>query len=230
MNNICPYCKADFGKQITRKVVCKNCGKTVFVRSGKTVTEREKEILDWQRYMDFFVPDITKIRQAVEKDLTKRFGKEPSSGDLVWGMFNYIVSKLKEPRDLSSLYENMATFLETEGKSKEADGLKRQALKMTIADYKSSDWTDEIKIKNHNDDFVCEQCKKHNGKIMTLDEAFKEPPVPIETCSNKKCRCSVEFISKYSEESNSRDSNEIVITIKKENNTLGSLVKKLFRG
>lgn len=229
MNNICPYCKADFGKQITRKVVCKNCGKTVFVRSGNTVTEREKEILDWQRYMDFFVPDIIEIRKTVEKDLVKRFGKEPSSGDLVWGMFNYIVLKLKEPRDLSSLYENMAIFLESEGKYENANNLKRQSLKMRLVDYKDGGWADKVVIKNHNDGFVCIECKNYEGKEMSLDEAIKNPPLPIEVCANKKCRCSVEFVSKYDNESNSAMEIKIDIASKNKGSSLSNFIKRFIK-
>ncbi len=211
MNSNCPYCNSFLDKKITRKIDCKNCGKTIYVRNGNAVTEREKEILDWQRYMEFLVPDINEIRVTVEKDLSERFGKEPASGDLVWGMFNYIVLRLRKPSDLSLIYDNMAFFLESEGKQKNADDMKRMSLKMKISDFKTSGWEYKIKVINKDDDFVCVECKKINNKIMTLDQALADPPVPVALCINRKCRCDIDFVSNY-------ESEEIIRNVKKEMN------------
>ena len=221
MNNICVYCGKDVGKEIKRKMDCPYCKKTLYIRQGKVVDEREKEIFDWQKYMDFLVPDIEAVRAAVEEDLTKRFKQKPSSHDLIWGMFNYIVLRLKKPSDLEIIYLNMAQFLESEGKLKHAIEVKRQAGKMQIASFMESDMYKYVKIVNYEDDFVCPECKKENNKLIPIKEALENPPLPIHNCKNKKCRCRYDFISKYDDEyeklnpnSISERDEEIVIPVK----------------
>jgi hypothetical protein len=226
MNNICVYCGKDVGKEIKRKMDCPHCKKTLYIRQGKVVDEREKEIFDWQKYMDFLVPDIESIRTKVEKDLTQRFKQKPSSHDLIWGMFNHIVVNLREPGSLETIYLNMAQFLESDGKLKQAVEVRRQAGKMQIASFIESDIYKYVKIKNCNDGSVCSECKKENNKIIPIREALKDPLLPIHNCTNKKCRCTYDFISKYDDEyeklnpnSISEKVDEIVIPVKLKSNT-----------
>jgi len=221
MNNICVCCGNDLGKEIKRKIDCPFCKKTLYIRRGKVVDEREKEIFDWQKYMDFLVPDIESVRLAVEKELTQRFKQQPSAHDLIWGMFNYVVIHLKKPMDLETIYTNMAHFLESEGKEKHAIETRRMANKMQIASYLEIGSYEYVKIKNYEDGFVCSECKQENNKIVPIKEAFKNPELPIHNCSNKKCRCRFDFISKYDDEykklnpnSDKETANEIVIPIK----------------
>lgn len=211
---ICPYCKSDSGKEIKRKVSCSNCGEQIYVRNGIAVTEREKEIIDWQKYMEFLVPDIEKIRKDVESELTKRFGQPPSAHDLVWGMFNFIVTKLREPKDLSILYLNMATFLEKEGKHEQAKKCKRESTKMELLEWNKSEWTNSVMVENCNDDFVCKECKSKHHKKMSIQEAIENIPVPVEECSNKNCRCRLRYVSKFEEmEDHNELDNNITITV-----------------
>jgi hypothetical protein len=200
VNNTCVYCGKDVGREIKRKMDCPYCKKTLYIRRGKVVDEREKEIFDWQKYMDFLVPDIESVRTTVEKKLTERFRQQPSAHDLIWGMFNYIVIHLRKPIDLETIYTNMAQFLESEGKIKHAVEIRRQANKMKIASFLESDFYEYVRVKNYEDDFVCAECKKENDMIIPIKEAFKDPILPIHNCSNKKCRCRFEFISKYDDE------------------------------
>lgn len=226
MNNICVYCGKNVGKEIKRKMDCPFCKKTLYIRQGKVVDEREKEIIDWQKYMEFLVPDINSVRSIVEKNLTQQFKKQPSAHDLIWGMFNYVAVRLKKPDDLEIIYINMAQFLESEGKLKQAVELKRQSSKMQIANFLESDIYEYVKIKNYEDSFVCSECKKENNKVIPIKEAFKDPLLPIHNCSNKKCRCSYDFISKYDDEYKKINPNsveetneEIIIPVKLKSDT-----------
>ena len=194
MSSICPNCNEKIPKQITRKVSCPFCKKPIYVRQGKLVTEDEKFIIDWQKYMDFFVPDVTKVRENVERTLTEKFGAKPSPRDLIWGMFNHIVIRLRNPDQLNIIYLNMATFLGEEGKRKEADEILRLANKMSVMGSMKIGFDKGILLKNADDDFVCEECKKINGKVMGLQEAYVNFPLPISACKNKICRCRYEFI------------------------------------
>lgn len=226
MNNICIYCGKNVGKEIKRKMDCPHCKKTLYIRQGKVVDEREKEIFDWQKYMDFLVPDIEAVRTTVEKDLTQRFKQKPSAHDLIWGMFNYIILHLRKPGSLEIIYLNMAQFLESEGKPEQAIEVRRQAGKMQIASFMESDSYKYVKIKNYDDGFVCSECKKENNKIISIKEAFNNPLLPIHNCTNKKCRCTYGFVSIYDDEYEKLNPNsakekveEIVIPVKLKSNT-----------
>ncbi len=229
-NSVCPYCKKDVGREIKRKIICRFCNKNIFIRQGKVVSEREKEIIDWQRYMDFLVPDINQIRRAVEQSLSKRFGSDPSSHDLIWGMFNYIVARKRNAGDLETLYSNMAIFLDSEGKHTQAADFKKQAFKMKIIDLRRSDIYIGVTIKNREDDFVCEECVKLQNKTFTLAEAFQTPPLPVTDCLNKQCRCWSDFRTKYddvSKVSETTNTQTISIEIEKPQKKK-SLLKQLF--
>jgi len=223
MNSACPYCQKDIGKQITRKINCIFCKKTIYVRQNKAITEREKEIFDWQKYMDFLVPDIEEIRQVVEKNLTQRFHSEPSVRDLIWGMFNYVLLHLKKPDDLSIIYQNMSQFLKYEGKIEQAKEMMRQVFKMRIMSSMEHGWDKSVKIQNYQDAFVCSECKKYNNQVFLLNDAYKEVPLPIHNCTNKECRCTFEFISKYDNEINT--SNSDIIVQLNTSNTIHSNIK-----
>jgi len=216
MNKVCPNCRQDIGKEIKRKMNCPHCERLIFVRNGKAVTEREMEIFDWSRYMDFLVPDIEAVRKEIEQELTRRFGQAPSAHDLIWGMFNHVVMRLKKFNDLDIIYTNMATFLESEGKHEHAKQMKQQAFKMQIADFKDSRFFDKVKIKNHEDDFVCEFCRKAaKVKAVPLADAYNNPPLPVHECQNKQCRCRLDFISSSdSEYQKNPSSKDFTITVK----------------
>lgn len=169
----------------------------MYVRNGLVITEREKEIQDWSKFMDFLVPDIIPIRTTVESELRKRFKEEPASGDVVWGMFNYIVPRLHKYSDLSILYDNMALFLNKEGRKIEALEMLRMKCKMDIEDLREHDFYTAVIIRNKDDDFVCETCKKENGKRLSLDEALEKLPLPIHACTGSYCRCWLDAVTTY---------------------------------
>ena len=189
MTSICPYCNNDTGKVITMKKKCPVCTKVIFVRNGKVVTDEEKFIIDWQKYMDFMVPDIEALRFDVEKTLEARFGKEPGAPDLIWGMFNQILLKLSDPWDLSIIYRNMAKFRQSEGNKDAYIKLMKTAMCLEVRDSAEKGWANNIVIKNIDDGLVCDECKIINGKIYPVKEALANFPLPHNKCTSDACRC-----------------------------------------
>jgi hypothetical protein len=226
-SSICPNCFEIIPKQITRKMSCPFCKKVIYVRQGKPVTDGERFIIDWQKYMEFLVPDITKIRETVERALILQFGTSPSPRDLIWGMFNHIAARLRNPNQLEIIYMNMATFLTEEGDRKGADELSRSAHKMSVLKSIEIGFDKGVLFKNAEDDFVCEECKKINGTMMSLQEAYENFPLPVSTCTNKKCRCSHEYL--YEPLADKMEAGESKDIKNKSQKSPFNIIKKIFK-
>jgi len=228
--SVCPNCLEIIPKQITRKMSCPLCKKTIYVRQGKPVTEDERYIIDWQRYMEFLVPDITKIRETVERTLTARFGARPSPRDLIWGMFNHIAARLRNPNQLEIIYMNMATFLTEEGDRKGADELSRSAHKVSVSEQIKLGFYKGVLFNNSQDDFVCEECKKINGTMMSLQKAYENFPIPVSTCTNKKCRCSYECLYEpLADKIEGRKTKDIINKGQNSQKSPFNIIKKIFK-
>lgn len=129
---ICPYCKCKLDKIPGRKTKCPKCKKDMYVRTNpkgirSVVTEEEAEKIDeeWSLVSgshDDFIKDKEEFESA-KKELTKRFGKEPSDNDIKWGLLNKKLMEHAQNMQFG-LYRNarldMADILRKEHKLKAA--------------------------------------------------------------------------------------------------------------
>lgn len=107
------YCRKCGVPNKKDSVFCENCG----CRFPEKL-KKETNTADW--------PKILKNYGIKEKDfivkrktLLNKFRKEPSSYDIIWGLFNELLLKIMRTGNLYSLksvYKDMALFLEEEGK------------------------------------------------------------------------------------------------------------------
>lgn len=95
----CPSCSSELEKVPKRKKKCESCGNYIFVRTRPLdrkkvlVTEEQAEQIEqeWARYYEIKEEDeLSKDTeyQTAKKDLTKRFGFEPSRNDVKWAVLN----------------------------------------------------------------------------------------------------------------------------------------------
>jgi len=182
----CPYCGAKLDKIPTRKKKCPECGNYIFVRFGKLYTEEEKNIKDFlDRYtlqeLGINRDDFNKTRQK----LSEEFGAVASVNDTAWRLLNSINMNDKSYRDRRFIYTEMQQILISEGKN--AKHIKFEIERMGLLEYKQ-EGVKRVEIKTCNDDHVCDQCKKLNGKVFDIDDALREMPIPT-MCENDECRC-----------------------------------------
>lgn len=204
---ICPYCKTVLNKFPLRKTKCPHCKKYIFIRKlldskNKTLLteeqaqeidiEREKEYLKYKGFHHLESYGITKdefIKRKKEHYL--KFGIENNNDDVVWSFFNELLIKNANDADkLRMIYYTMAELLHQEGK----DNFKLLQLsaKATL---------DSLQLRNQSSNLVfnfeimgcrdsCDNCKKMDGKIISIEEAYLLP-VPCRECTHSIgfCRC-----------------------------------------
>lgn len=158
-----------------------------------TIDNESSKVKQWLRQLKEYGVDPNEFLNA-KTEFYKRHGKELSSNDVVWGLFNKLVGeKAREGdlQDLHGIYYAMALFLNQEGRSH--NHVLKIAKKMTLQGYKASGAA-KVRISTAGD--PCEACKPLNNKLLTIEEALKEMPIPHKGCTfklyNEKwgwCRC-----------------------------------------
>jgi len=112
-----------------------------------------------------------------KKELSKRFKKEASDGDVIWSLFNKLILKnARDFQELSSIYYEMALFLKDEGKN--SYDMKYQSTKMQLLYYKENG-IEKVKWIASLGDRTCEQCASLNGRIFSIEEVLKDMLFPL---------------------------------------------------
>lgn len=180
----CPYCDEVLKKRPSRKVKCPFCKNYIYVRGQKLVIEEEANIIDALKMFNFTRDQYLKS----EKDLAEKFGYKPKCRDVIWRICHEeIIKNINNHGFLSSLYYQMALFLNKEGKN--FFHILQQARKEELEKMKTID-IKEVEIMSVGG---CPSCEELNGKKFTIEEALDKTPIPNKNCSNKDfnnfCRC-----------------------------------------
>ncbi|MDZ7799032.1 MAG: hypothetical protein U5L76_05560 [Patescibacteria group bacterium] len=130
--------------------------------------------------------------------LSKKFNKPAEDNDVLWSIYNKIVSQSNNLRKLHGVYYEMALFLNKEGK--DCTKISQQSQKMYLLSLKESGVVKGVEILA---DIGCKECKKLHGNKYTLDEALEKMPIPNPNCTHtftKKgkpfCRCTYLSVTK----------------------------------
>jgi len=212
----CPYCQEELAKFPSRKTKCPHCGNFIFVRTrpsedrqrilvkGDQLEKLEKE---WQKYRA--IAEFKRSLQnsdlgfteekylKVKEDLTKKFGFGPSESDMLWGISNLLLEEAMKVGDwhrMKMLYFKMALFLHRE--SKDCFKILQEVARCELRDEQKSGIVEKVKILTAGDQ-SCSACQKLAGKILSIEEALRDMPVPVKDCSFKLnpeaptgwCRC-----------------------------------------
>ena len=204
----CPYCKKILEQKPQRKGKCPFCKNFIYMRSLPStrskvlVTEDEAKKIDteWKKvhFRDKWLKDL-KQYEITEKDfrihkdkLSKRFGREASDRDVIWSLFNQLLTKIKDLHSLKMIYFEMALFLNEEGK--DCFAVRQQSVKMELLRYKQEAHAKKIRIGIAKDS--CEVCQRLGNKVFTIEEALEKMPIPCKECTHKLydkkrgwCRC-----------------------------------------
>lgn len=141
-----------------------------------------------RKWLPYFHPfNLRKKHFFLEQDnLRKKFGCEPSDGDVIWAFFNALLQTRKSDSERADVYRRMGDFLrDDENKAFRGEIFHRRA---DILIFKSSGVVDSVAISASHD--ACNECKTLSGRRYSLDEAFRKPPIPHKRCTHKYgCRC-----------------------------------------
>ena len=214
---LCPYCSFAFDKMPTRKAKCKSCGKEFSVRThylnkNKIIlTDKEAILYDIEKdkyytdkslidglkmYIDESNDEIDNLVEKTRIELTAKFGKPASLGDVGWGVANRLVVEAIKKNNmgfLRSIYFQMGLYLHNTGKDSSA--VMENSFNIDLNEYKKSDVVKKVEVIATTES--CDYCKALNGKIFSISEALEKKILPCKQCiyklnKNAKtgwCRC-----------------------------------------
>jgi len=210
----CPYCGEILPKRPTRKRKCPFCRNVICVRTDPDTrekmitTEKDAQEIDVRRkriaYRKRWIGRLALYGitdqhfEAKKAQLGKEFQKEPRDADVVWGLFNNLLTQQMKTSDhdaLKGLYYDMALFAEEEGR--EFFHLLQQARKMELLHWREAGiGVTKVEILTAGDK-ACPSCQPLRGKIFKIKDALKEMPIPNKDCTTHWhhpkqgfCRCS----------------------------------------
>jgi len=207
----CPYCSITLESVPKRKKKCPSCGKFIFVRGGKPVTEDEARIQDNLWHLQWF--RLTRLDfDKCRAELSGEFGVIASVNDTVWRLLNTQVAMSNRADVLEQAYKEMARIATEEGKDPqpyldEANRMTKVRInqgtheafthEMAEMQSRSNDayymkYVKGIGIRTCNDDHVCPACREIASRIWPIDQV---PELPYEKCTSKTgCRCGISTI------------------------------------
>jgi len=199
----CPYCSITLESVLKRKKKCPSCGKFIFVRDGRPVTEDEARIQDnlWRlQWFRLTRPDFDKCRA----ELSEEFGYIASVNDTMWRLLNTQVAIAKRIDVVEQAHKEMARIATEEGKDPQPylDAARRatkvrinqgtcEAFKREMEEIRDLPHT-KAKIRTCNDSHVCPACQEIASMTWPIDQV---PELPYEKCTSETgCRCGISAV------------------------------------
>ncbi len=146
------------------------------------------EVNKWEKNLERY--GITnKQFEKEKKELSKKFKKEASDSDVTWSLFNKLLIKsVSDFQKLSSIYYDMAIFLNEEGRN--SSDMKGLSAKMKLLDFKQNG-IEKVRWVASAGARTCKKCESLNGKVFLMDEALEKIPLLVKDCKNLDdgCRC-----------------------------------------
>jgi len=132
-----------------------------------------------------------------KEGLTRKFGFIPSESNTLWGVSNFLSEeaiRMKDWHKMKMLYFNMALFLHQE--SKDCFKILQEVARCELKNEQKSGVVERVEILTAGDQ-SCSACQELAGKILTIEEALRDMPIPVKICSFKLnpeapsgwCRC-----------------------------------------
>ncbi len=184
----CPYCQKTLEKKPSRKTKCPFCKEYIFVRNQELVTKERAKILDALKRLE--ISDT--FYDVVKKDMTKSLGCEPNFIDVLKSTLEHYLGIIKtlSLHEKKMKYYSMAIIMNEN--NQESFSYLQQSAKMNLLSLKEHGYTEEVELSGGS----CPSCQKLKGKILTIDEALEQMPIPNKNCSHvlydeKRgfCRC-----------------------------------------
>lgn len=194
----CPNCGAMIDKAPKRKTKCVSCNKDVYVRNKQSIfpsvflTQKDAMAVDWlKRLRDYGLDEADYF--SMNSELAKRFGRQPFSTDVIWGLFSkLILLNSKDFQFIGSLRYSMALFLYQEGRDFFPE--LQESARMELMSFRK----DSIKKAEIHTckEASCEACRALDGTVLTVKDALKLMPIPCNDCTHSLgknnrgfCRC-----------------------------------------
>ena len=195
---VCPHCGQALEQGPPRKKKCPFCkgflyvGRLPSTRNRVLVTKDQAKKIDLEWGKRYFRERWLGVLQSfgitsnefdqMKAQLSRKYGKEAGDNDVIWSFLNRLTYERMQTGnwgDLSMLYYSQALFLEEEGK--DFSRILEEAQRMKLIEYKEEGIITQVKISTAGFQ-SCPSCQTLEGKVLKIDDALREMPIP-----NKKC-------------------------------------------
>jgi hypothetical protein len=204
---ICPYCLHQLQAMPLRRTTCPSCSNTIYVwysttqNMKKLVTEEEahrieKEVAEHIEQYEFLNKKDTFEKSEDEvKKVQSQLQEEDPDASLDDAYMFLLDTKIKDTRndgEKSRLFYLKALMLDNAGKEFHSE--LKDSKKYELLNLKKHDFVSTVQIITNPDS--CDSCKTQSDKIMTIEQALEEMPLPHKNCeralySHKGfCHCS----------------------------------------
>lgn len=215
----CPYCGNELHLDPQARAKCKSCeqwvhpGRDQRVFDHHPLTEEENDALrQLKRATRNFAVSWNDIEE-IQRDLADEFGTEPDAGDLLWRVWNELLTR--QPERLPEIRLEMARQRHREGAdpTEQLDLIAEEA--DTLADVQPHVWRQVARFKSkagldptqeleyqHRAQLLdyreigattvtisstgngCRSCQELAGRTLDLDEALDQMPLPNPDCTH----------------------------------------------
>jgi hypothetical protein len=195
---LCPHCWSMLPRIPQRRTKCQFCKKEIFVRVKQTLfanillNKEDATAVDYLKVLEKYgVRESDYIREEIE--ISKLLGEEVSSSDVIWSLFKQAVERTKDSaEEFKGLDDQRGEFLidtPRDSRSILQRGCRVRLLRLQEQGVKEA----RITVADHDS---CPVCKGLDGKIVQVEHALKEMPIPARKCSHHAseritafCRC-----------------------------------------
>lgn len=169
----CPYCGIVQDPPPARRKKCRDCGEVIYTRTDRETRKK------------YLLTEAESKRQAREarddqfKELSREVQRASQAGD--WAA-------------LSSAYRGQADILFAEGRPHHKVSV--DAAKVSLMQMRSARIS-QVRIATARDERVCDYCAALEGKMFSIRQALRNPPIPGPSCTDGsdqnphggRCRC-----------------------------------------
>lgn len=215
----CPYCGSELHLDPQARAKCKSCEQWVYPGRDQRVFDHHpltKEENDTVRALNQTTQNYAVSWEDVEEmrdDLAEKFGAEPDPGDLLWRVWNELLTR--QPDRAPEIRLQMARHRHREGEdpTKHLDLIREEADRLAdvpqhvwrkVARFKSEigldptpelEYEKRLEILRHREYGAtsvsispvgngCRSCQELAGRTYDLDEALEEMPLPNPDCTH----------------------------------------------
>lgn len=211
----CPYCGVVIDPPPRRKKACPECKKDIYIRTKQDIVD--SDLVTWEQALAIDFYDELQYIGATKQDfyqmkikLKNKWSIEPSTGDVVWGVSNQLLSRgpsVINPHDpIRDRLYHAKSIVYAQASYQFSSGKDPKLYLEAVANY-GIDLLAGIRWPQREIEILanacCENCKKINGKRILTSEAKQLKILPVKNCTNKTrktdkyswCSCSYVSIS-----------------------------------
>jgi hypothetical protein len=204
---VCPYCSYQLLTMPQRRSACPSCNRMIYVwysttqNTKKLVTEEEatrieREITEHIEQYEFLNKQDTleKTESEVKKLQSRLKESDPNAtlDDAYMFLLDKKIKDTRNPGEKSRLFYLKALMLDNAGKDFHEE--LKESKKHELLNLQRHEFVKKVQIITNPDS--CEVCKSDSDKVLSIESALREMPLPHKDCGRKLygkqgfCRCS----------------------------------------